>query len=650
MWQPASTAPARTSNRKTIAVDAPRFDQLARVLSSVGTRRGAFGALLAGALGLLGLPEPPAVAGRKKRRNQQDRKRQTRRRQERQQKDRGRERQRGHDRDEPNAHTRKRRKAAAEGPCGNGSAKANECSKDKDCCTRVCDKKKGRCRCQKLGRGCTEDRNCCANFGQPMTCQNGACQTLETFASDPPSPPSPSSPSSPPSSPLPCQPESPAQTCNGTCGSVANNCGAPVDCGPCACEPRCPFCQTCDAGTGQCVPNPDEVGDPCGECRACAEDGQCTVVADGIACDDGNACTQTDTCQGGVCVGSDLVACTAIDQCHDAGACDLATGACSTPKKADGAACNDGDACTRTDTCRNGVCVGGNPVVCPTPDQCHDVGACDPTTGTCSDPTPKAPNTPCDDGEICTVNDVCTNGVCAGTAVVCDNPNACQIGPGACDPDTGGCIYTSVANGAACPDDGVCCNGTCCSGCCGSDGSCGGCVLFVSSTQHTGDLGGLAGADAICQDLADKAPTPLPGTYKAWLSTGTGEGESPATRFRRSGQPYQAVNGLTIADDWADLTDGTLDHGIYYTEAGKFQPNVVVWTNTGANGAEAVYPGDVSPDCDDWTSADEFIDGLSVRKTGRVGTAGGTGVDWTESVWSHCAPDGKAHLYCFQQE
>ena len=37
-----------------------------------------------------------------------------------------------------------------------------------------------------------------------------------------------------------------------------------------------------------------------------------------LACpdNDGNVCTQTDTCQGGICVGSNPVVCTASDQCH----------------------------------------------------------------------------------------------------------------------------------------------------------------------------------------------------------------------------------------------------------------------------------------------------------------------------------------------
>ena len=47
---------------------------------------------------------------------------------------------------------------------------------------------------------------------------------------------------------------------------------------------------------------------------------------------------------------------------------------------ANGLACSDGDACTQTDTCQNGVCTGGNPVTCG-PGKTCDQGVC---TGFCA--------------------------------------------------------------------------------------------------------------------------------------------------------------------------------------------------------------------------------------------------------------------------
>jgi len=57
----------------------------------------------------------------------------------------------------------------------------------------------------------------------------------------------------------------------------------------------------------------------------------------------------------------DPVTCTALDQCHDAGVCDHETGLCSDPPIADGTTCDDGDLCTKTDTCQAGACIGTDP-------------------------------------------------------------------------------------------------------------------------------------------------------------------------------------------------------------------------------------------------------------------------------------------------
>src|SRR5258708_8102849 len=91
----------------------------------------------------------------------------------------------------------------------------------------------------------------------------------------------------------------------------------------------------------------------------------------GRRCNDGNACTQTDTCQSGSCVGSNPVTCTALDQCHVAGTCNPATGTCSTPTATNGKPCNAGNACTQTDTCHSERCLRGDPVPCPTHAQPH---------------------------------------------------------------------------------------------------------------------------------------------------------------------------------------------------------------------------------------------------------------------------------------
>jgi hypothetical protein len=181
----------------------------------------------------------------------------------------------------------------------------------------------------------------------------------------------------------------------------------------------------------------------------------CANAANGTACDDHNACTRTDTCQAGACVGANPVTCTAQDQCHAAGVCDPASGVCSNPSKADGTTCNDGNACTRTDTCRAGACIGANPVTCTAQDQCHTAGVCNPASGVCSNPN-KADGTTCNDGSACTRTDTCQAGSCVGAnPVTCTAQDQCHE-VGACDPASGVCSNPSKADGSACTDGNAC--------------------------------------------------------------------------------------------------------------------------------------------------------------------------------------------------
>ena len=61
-------------------------------------------------------------------------------------------------------------------------------------------------------------------------------------------------------------------------------------------------------------------------------------------------------CSSGACLGGSPLTCVALDQCHDAGACDPGTGACSNPNKPNGTVCDDASLCTTGETCQSGTC------------------------------------------------------------------------------------------------------------------------------------------------------------------------------------------------------------------------------------------------------------------------------------------------------
>jgi len=175
--------------------------------------------------------------------------------------------------------------------------------------------------------------------------------------------------------------------------------------------------------TADCNDRNSCTADRCDPSSPDADIAGCTYgpLANGTACNDGNACTRTDACSAGVCFGSNPLVCPTAgqpDQCEEPAACDPVTGSCSTRPRPDGFLCNDSDTCTRSDRCRLGACVGGDPVVCAATDTCHDAGVCNPSNGVCSNPA-KPNGVACPDGLFCNGAETCRSGACAAGTPPC---------------------------------------------------------------------------------------------------------------------------------------------------------------------------------------------------------------------------------------
>lgn len=252
----------------------------------------------------------------------------------------------------------------------------------------------------------------------------------------------------------------------GVCDPSTGTCSNPIapDGTTCSDANNCTQTDTCVAGT--CVggnPVTCTASDACHVAGTCnPATGMCTNpnAPDGTQCNDNNACTQTDTCRSGTCQGTNPITCTASDQCHRAGVCNPSTGMCTNPPAPNGTPCDDSNGCTENDQCRNGNCESGPPKTCAPTDQCFLAGTCDMTTGLCSNPT--APDgTDCDDGDLCTINDSCTNGSCGGgSPVTCTPIDECHVA-GTCNPANGQCSNPNAPNGTPCSNNGTCQGGTC---------------------------------------------------------------------------------------------------------------------------------------------------------------------------------------------
>ncbi len=283
---------------------------------------------------------------------------------------------------------------------------ACESPKDAACKKHFCEPETGQCAALSLAEGAAcEDGDSCTTTD---TCQDGKC-TAGTFTcacktnAD-------------------CAPLDDGNLCNGTL--VCDTSGA------------APVCKANPASVVFC---PSIAGKPCLEGSCQPATGKCAAqpVADGSACDNGDACSTSDVCIGGVCKGL------AVD-CDDGNACTVdscstSTGACSHDgAPADGSGCNaDDNGCTTNDVCVTGACTAGANVqcegavaVCMTP-QCIAKG---PDTYTCA-AVPLPDGATCTDDDLCTSDDACLDGACEAAPTDCDDGEACT--GDACDTQSG---------------------------------------------------------------------------------------------------------------------------------------------------------------------------------------------------------------------
>lgn len=139
---------------------------------------------------------------------------------------------------------------------------------------------------------------------------------------------------------------------------------------------------------------------------------------------------------------------------------------CENMAVADGTACDDGQFCTVDDVCTAGVC-SGEVRNCSDGVDCT-VDSCDETNDVCVN-TPD--NSYCQDGLFCNGEEVCdvSLGCQPGTPVYCNDDNECTVDN--CNEESDACEYINIPDNTEC-SGGICCSGTCTVPVCSADIDC----------------------------------------------------------------------------------------------------------------------------------------------------------------------------------
>ncbi len=155
---------------------------------------------------------------------------------------------------------------------------------------------------------------------------------------------------------------------------------------------------------------------------------------------------------------------------------------------------------------------------------------------------------------------------------------------------------------------------------------------FLTSSLHTGDLGGVEGADEICNSRASEAD--LPGTYVAFLATD----DQTALERLDGARGWMRTDGRPLADRVEDLAVGRVFHPLNVFETGESvglpSPSDynIVWT--GIDGAAETSPSR----CQDWDSAD-------ASESGQTGESRAGATTFMTSFARACA--SPRPIYCF---
>ena len=341
------------------------------------------------------------------------------------------------------------------------------------------------------------------------------------------------------------------------------------------------------------------------QCEASSTgNGKECVVADKaaqVACDDGDLSTNNDACDGqGNCKGS-TIGCEPT-QCQATSAPDGA--GCVVTNKPANMGCDDGDESTKDDLCDGQGNCKGTPYPCVA-SQCDFSSS---PNGTDCTVLYKSTVTPCDDGSADTANDLCDGkGGCAGTLYTC-SPKLCEQSSTSNGID---CDVVNTPTNTPCDDGNMntkndLCNGlggcvglpfTCTASQCvaSSTGNGANCTVVFSADATACDDNNINTKDDLCNGQGTCTGTPYNCTASQCEQSSTPDGSGCKVINKPGFTPCNDVNDAT-KDDQCNGS-GTCAGTPFGCVPGKCEATSV----PDGDGCKVTYKPVDTP-CDDWLS------------------------------------------------
>lgn len=158
-------------------------------------------------------------------------------------------------------------------------------------------------------------------------------------------------------------------------------------------------------------------------------------------------------------------------------------------------------------------------------------------------------------------------------------------------------------------------------------------IIYAAGAGYNGNLGGRAGANAKCSASGNKPAGYT--NFAAFISVNASDTIAGREAFSgiSTSTPIRSKNGPLLANNWADLLDGTIQNGLTAANTGLTSPGAGYWSSG------SLANGTLGATCNGWTDA-------TGTYTEDWGSGAATGATWIYNTPGYYCTDATSDILC----